>query len=186
MRLFLGIAMSPEAATALAEVRERFAASAGSDVRWSRPEGWHVTLQFLGQVTEQQAGCVIRKMAELSASRVPVRIEGLGFFERAGIFYAGVQRTPELLELQQEVTAANCGCGFEPEAREYRPHITLARARSGTKAISGLKKSVQKAAVTLAAQFVATDFVLYESFPGPGGSRYEAKARFGLGPGVRG
>jgi 2'-5' RNA ligase len=54
----------------------------------------------------------------------------LGFFDRAGIFFAGVSLTPELeanfrraspLRLRQ--------CGFIPETRPYHPHITLARTK---------------------------------------------------------
>lgn len=121
MRLFVGIALAPETADALLRVRERFEAVAGSELRWSAPEGWHVTLQFLGQVSEEQALCVVEKLAAVRAARVPVRIAGLGFFERAGVFWAGVTLTPELPALQQFVTAAMQNCGFEPEEKGVQP-----------------------------------------------------------------
>ncbi|MGA9982671.1 MAG: RNA 2',3'-cyclic phosphodiesterase, partial [Acidobacteriaceae bacterium] len=118
MRLFIGIALSPEASDALRSVRIRFEPGS-ADLRWSQPESWHVTLQFLGSTTEAQFACVQEKLAAVKAAKVPVRIAGVGFFERTGIFWAGVELTRELLVLQQWVTAATRPCGFVPEERAY-------------------------------------------------------------------
>jgi 2'-5' RNA ligase len=182
MRLFVAIALTAEAAEALARVRERLAA-AGDALRWTEPESWHVTLQFLGNASEEQASCVAGRLAEVRAERVPVRLEGLGFFARAGVFYAGVALTPELLALEQKVTAATRGCGFLPEERAYNPHITLARVkgRGAASALRPLQQAVERNRTNLAAEFVAEEFLLYESFPGPEGSRYEVRGRWPLG-----
>ena len=200
MRLFIGIALTEEAENALLAVQERLRglSSGESHLRWPGPESWHVTLQFLGQTDEARARCVAEKLSAVRAARVPVRIEGLGFFERAGVFWAGVALTPELLALEQKVVAAMRGCGFVPEARAYRPHITLARVkgRSGARALEPIRKAVERAhpvrelhadkdgaprdgAPGVYAEFVAEAFVLYESLPGADGSRYELRGRWG-------
>ena len=181
MRLFVGMGLAAEATQALAAVRERFAA-AGPSLRWSAPATWHVTLQFLGAAGDVQAACVVEKLGAVRAGPVPVGLAGLGFFERAGVFWAGVALTPELLALQQRVTAATRSCGFLPEEHAYHPHITLARARgrSGRDALAPLKKMVEAARVDLRITFTAEEFLLYESFPGSEGSRYEIRARFPL------
>jgi 2'-5' RNA ligase len=182
MRLFIGIALAPETVNSLANVRQQFEPSAGADLRWSLPETWHVTLQFLGQTSEEQQACVIEKLRTIRAAQVPVRIHGLGFFERAGVFWAGVALTPELLALQQFVTAAMRNCGFVPEERAYSPHITFARTkgRAGAKALAPLQKAVEQTTIDLTAEFTAAEFMLYESIPGPQGSRYEVRERFRL------
>jgi RNA 2',3'-cyclic 3'-phosphodiesterase len=204
MRLFVGIALAPEATAALRGVRERFAA-AGGEVRWAAEATWHVTLQFLGEASEEQGACVVEKLRAVQAERAPVRIGGLGFFERAGIFFADVGVTAELLALQQKVTAAMRGCGFQPEARAYHPHITLAKAKGrNARGMDGLRRAVERTSggrrdrepdsspiferradrghpeQAVVAEFVAGEFQLYESFPGPEGSRYEVRERFGL------
>lgn len=181
MRLFVGIALSSEAAEILGRVRERFAPVSG-ELRWMGPENWHVTLQFLGESDAGQATCVTERLAEVRAELVPVSIGNPGFFERAGVFHAGVLLTPELLALQQKVTAVTSRCGFVPEERAYQPHITLARARGrgGRSALAPLQNALGKARFTLAAEFTAAEFLLYESFPRPDGSRYEVRARFAL------
>jgi 2'-5' RNA ligase len=181
MRLFLGIGLAPEAADALRRVRERFAAP-GDGLRWSAEESWHVTLQFLGAADDAQTACVTEQLSAVRAVPVPVRIAGLDFFSRAGVFHAQVALTAELLALQQMVTAAMRGCGFVAKARAYSPHITLARAKGhgNAKALAPLQRAVERARVSVAAEFIADEFRLYESIPRPEGSLYEVRARFGL------
>lgn len=182
MRLFIGMGLDSESAAALSRLRERFEPGAGPNLRWSAPEGWHVTLQFLGSVSDERTACVLEQLTKIEAAPVPLRIEGLGFFDRAGVFWAGVSLTPELLALQQYVTAAMRNCGFIPEDRPYSPHITLARAkgRSGAKALAPLKAAVDKSKAHLRAECTAREFLLYESLPSPEGSRYEVRAHFPL------
>jgi 2'-5' RNA ligase len=182
MRLFVGIALPTAVSDLLQQIRQQLEPRSGPDLRWSAPEGWHVTLQFLGAVNDECAACVCRQLKTIAAPAVAVRLEGLGFFERAGVFWAGVALTPPLLALQQFVTAAMRNCRFTPEDRPYDPHITLARAkaRGGSKAVEPLKNIVDKSKLQLRAEFIAREFLLYESFPGPEGSRYEIRARFPL------
>jgi 2'-5' RNA ligase len=110
---------------------------------------------------------------------VPVQLEGLGFFERSGVFFAGVHLSPELIALQRSVVAATSECGFKPEDRPYHPHITLARNRGREEGVRNLKPRVSSAPQF--AGFTAREFLLYESFPNAQGSRYEVRARFALG-----
>lgn len=181
MRLFIGIPLAPSVTDALMRIREQFA-SVSSQLRWSLPESWHVTLQFLGRTDEQQQTCVVRNLKAISASPLLVRISALDFFDRVGVFFAGVVMTPELLALQQRVTAATHPCGFAPEARVYHPHITFARSkgRAGGHVFAPLKRALEHARIVLDAEFTTEEFILYESFPGPEGSRYEVRARFPL------
>lgn len=180
MRLFVGIALDENATAALRGLRERLA-TASDEVRWASETTWHVTLQFLGETTAEHAACVVERLRTIRAENVPIRIEGLGFFERAAIFFADVPVTGALLALQQKVTTETRGCGFVAEARTYHPHITLAKAkgRSG-RAMDGLKKAVEQSKLAWSPEFVADEFLLYESFPGPEGSRYEVRERFTL------
>jgi 2'-5' RNA ligase len=183
MRLFVGIPLAPEAAVALAGV-QALLSPASRDLRWSTPESWHVTLQFLGRTTSEQAACVNASLPAVRSVPVPIQIAGLDFFERAGVFHAGVKITSELLTLQQKVTEALRPCGFVPEARAYHPHVTLARSknRSAGSAFMRLKEALARSRIDLAAEFVAEEFLLYESIPTPSGSRYKVRARFPLIP----
>jgi 2'-5' RNA ligase len=105
-------------------------------------------------------------------------MEGLGLFDRAGIFYAGLHTTPDLLTLQQSITRATASCGFIPESRPYQPHITLARAKAARDGFLALKSRLgPQPAFT---RFTASEFLLYESFLAPSGSQYQVRERFPL------
>lgn len=169
--------MSHTVVNQLAAVRARLERP-GDGLRWSAPESWHITLQFLGATTSAQYDCLVSGLGAIHSKAVLIRLEGLGFFERPGVFFAGVQVSPELIALQRSVLAATTPCGFEPEDRPYHPHITLARNRGRENGARGLKPRVGPAPEF--ANFVAHEFLLYESFPGPKGSRYEVRARFAL------
>ena len=177
MRLFIGIPMAPEVTAQLAAVRDGLARP-NDGLRWSAPEAWHITLQFLGNTTPAQFDCVVEHLRSIKSAPVPVKLEGLSFFERSGVFFAGVHLSPELIALQKTVVAATSHCGFTPEDRPYHPHITLARNRGRENGIRALKPRVGPAPPFAA--FTANEFLLYESFPNAQGSRYEVRARFAL------
>ena len=105
-----------------------------------------------------------------------VKLGGLGFFDRAGVFFASVLLSPETIALQRHVVAATSRCGFVPETRPYQPHITLARNRGQSNGIRRLKTAILPEPRFPA--FAAREFLLYESFLSPAGSRYEVRERF--------
>jgi 2'-5' RNA ligase len=179
MRLFIGIQLAAAVIEQLEKVSMRHRAE-GDGLRWSTPESWHITLQFLGNSSESQYECIVAQLHELHAMSVPIDLGELGFFDRAGIFFVGVAPTPELLALQQNVAAATIPCGFTPEDRPYRPHITLARSKSRRNAtgLATLKTRIRHQPKF--ERFVAEEFLLYESFTRPTGSQYEIRERFPL------
>jgi 2'-5' RNA ligase len=181
MRLFVGIPMAAAAVDQLAAVRARLERP-NDGLRWSSPESWHITLQFLGTTTAVQYESLAPHLRRSAAWPVPVQLEGLGFFERSGVFFAGVHLSPELIALERNVVAATGRCGFKPEDRRYHPHITLARNRGREDGVRSLKPHVGPAPRFTG--FTAHEFLLYESFPNSQGSRYEVRARFGLGDGL--
>lgn len=182
MRLFVGIPLADEVRAEVADVVAQLRRGAGADdLRWSAPDGWHITLQFLGSAGDEQFDCLKTRLAEVRFAPVPVRLGALGSFERAGIFFVDVEVRQELAVLQQQVVAATAKCGFVAEDRPFHPHITLARARGrkrfrGVPAPSSWRDSPPKFS-----PFEAREVVLFESRTEPAGSRYEVRARFSLG-----
>jgi 2'-5' RNA ligase len=177
MRLFVAIPLAAAVIEELSAISMRLQSGADG-LRWSAPESWHITLQFLGNTSQYE--CIVARLRELRSPSVPIQLEGLGFFEHAGVFFAGVGLTPELRALQQHVAAATGLCGFIPETRPYHPHITLARSKSkGAHGLRELKARIHRE--PRFTDFVAEMFVLYESVPGPKGSHYKIReqVRFG-------
>jgi 2'-5' RNA ligase len=175
MRLFIGVPLPAAVIDELSAISARLR-STRDGLRWSAPESWHITLQFLGNASREQYECAVSRLRELRMTPIPIRIEGLGIFDRAGVFFAGVTVTPELLLLQKRVTSATEPCGFVPESCLYQPHITLARSKGHRHGLSQLKARMP--IEPHFTRFVAEEFLLYESFLGPTGARHEVRARF--------
>jgi 2'-5' RNA ligase len=176
MRLFVGIPLVPAVVEELSAISLQLQSKADG-MRWTAPESWHITLQFLGNTAEYD--CIVARLQELRSLPVTIQLEGLGFFDRAGVFFAGIAESQELSLLQRRVTAATGACGFVPETRPYHPHITLARNKGkGIKALRDLKARIHREPKFTG--FVAEEFVLYESHLKFTGSKYEIRERFSL------
>jgi 2'-5' RNA ligase len=137
MRLFVGLA--PPAAVlddldaACAPLRP-----GRDDLRWTSRELWHVTLAFLGEVSEESLARLPPRL-ERAAGRHPVfrlSLAGAGAFPspaRANVLWGGVSGDKKALgELTMSVSAGarRAGAASPDEGRRYRPHVTLARCRT--------------------------------------------------------
>jgi len=179
MRLFVGLAIDETVKEMLERLTLRWRAK-DDGLRWSTPDQWHVTLIFLGQVDDAARARLVRELTEVRRPALSLRMDRLGVFERAGILHAEVEVSAELLRLYEAVAAAVRRAGLEVDARPYRAHITLARAknREGRKAIERLRRAAETQ--RLSARWAVGEFLLYESQLSPGGSKYEVRERFEL------
>jgi 2'-5' RNA ligase len=180
MRLFVAVPLPEETTRELAATVERMRRRPDAgELRWSPPESWHITLQFLGNAGDEEYACLVERLHGVRAAPMKILPEKLGAFGKVGILYAGVKPTPELLELERKVSSATNGCGFAREDRPYRPHITLARRR-GRGGRDGIASAAERNREMAAFRgFMAKEFALYESFLG-GAARYEIRERFSL------
>ena len=204
MRLFVGVPLADSVARELATVVARLRGGEGGGridgLRWSEPESWHVTLQFLGNATAEQLECLKARLHEVRCAPVAVELGELGSFERTGVLFVDVSVTPGLAALQQHVVTATSECGFVAEARPFHPHITLAREtgkkgsrergnkrawEQGGEKARGQKNTLRELLAVAGKRrtlprFTAREFLLYESHLGAGGSKYEVRMRVAL------
>ena len=142
MRLF--VAVTPPAAAvdhlaaALVAARETGAANraAGPLLRWVRPQLWHLTLAFFGEVAEAADQAGLQERLARTAHRHPVlalQFRGAGAFSRparASVVWVGVDGARDPLgKLAASCAAAGRRIGIDVEKRSYRPHLTVARAK---------------------------------------------------------
>jgi 2'-5' RNA ligase len=151
-------------------VLDRVAALPRADVeglRWTTRDQWHVTLRFLGRVTDVDA--VSAALAPVSFSRCEARLG-----PEVGRFGRRVLHLPVagLDDLAAEVVASTADVGEPPEDRPFAPHLTLARARA--------RRGIDLRALTggpIAAVWPVDDICLIESHLHPHGARYETLRR---------
>jgi 2'-5' RNA ligase len=99
--------------------------------RWTRPEGQHLTLKFLGETPRIEiadlANKIFDRVRDLAA--VEVRLGGAGFFpnaKRPRVAWVGGEADGGR-EVAAAVDAAAVRSGFPPERRPWSPHLTQAR-----------------------------------------------------------
>ncbi len=150
MRLFIAIEIPDDIKKGLAEAQSRLK-GAGVDASWTRPEGIHLTLKFLGEVPEARVTEIMTALTEAIKSTGGFRIEvaGAGAFPHTRnprVVWAGISGdTDRLVVLQASVEKAMVKTGFEREDRRFSPHLTLARVKylrardNWQKALDGVK-----------------------------------------------
>lgn len=152
---------------------------------WARPEAWHLTLKFLGEVTREAgarfAAAIAPRVADVRDAAIaadgpmvlpprgPARVLGIGFAPGASL--------DALAGLSAAAEAAARELGNAPDDRAFRPHVTLARIRDPwpPAAVEEFRREV---AATRLPPWPVRSVVLYESRLDPAGAVYTALAEW--------
>ncbi|MFI6347906.1 RNA 2',3'-cyclic phosphodiesterase [Streptomyces sp. NPDC050560] len=104
----------------------------GHTVRWSRRESWHLTLAFYGEADGPATAVLADRLGRAAARTAPFRIGlgGGGHFGDTVLWTGAGGDLPALRRLAERAAAAGRRAGLPGEERRYRPHLTLARART--------------------------------------------------------
>jgi 2'-5' RNA ligase len=136
LRLFVAVELPEPALRALAETMAALRRIAPDDaVRWVRPDGVHLTLQFLGATPEERVPLIhtALRMAVRDAAPFDVAPAGVGSFGgRANLRVVWVGLGNDggaLAALADSVQTAMEPLGYEREQRAFNAHLTLGRVR---------------------------------------------------------
>jgi 2'-5' RNA ligase len=133
-RTFIALEMNEDQQRHLAEVIRRMSARLPG-VRWVNPAGIHLTLAFLGEVTDEQLGGVRHAVESAARQSKPFsyRLSRLGSFgspRQPRVIWMGIDEpTGALSHLHRVLTRELDRRGFEVDKRPFSPHLTLARVR---------------------------------------------------------
>jgi 2'-5' RNA ligase len=135
IRAFIAIELSEELKANLARLQELIKLGSESYVKWVDPQGMHLTLKFLGNISVDKVSGISEAIAEVARSAAPFRL-GLTEFEAfpntkaPRVAWVGLGGDLEsLLRLQRGIDQALIPLGFAAEARAFSPHLTLGRVR---------------------------------------------------------
>lgn len=135
VRLFVAVEL-PEQVRGHLEAGTEAMRAAMDGWRWTPTAQWHLTLAFLGEVSEDRLDELGRRMGLAARRHRPFTLElsGLGAFgspRRARILWVGVGGDRDALtRLADSVSAGARRAKIPLEARRYRPHMTLGRCRT--------------------------------------------------------
>ena len=145
------------------------------------PENWHITLRFLGWVTDVQRDRILASLddADLGAP-FRLRLTGLGAFpkpRKATVLWIGVDDGTERLgSIAAACNEAAEGAGFSSEERPYHAHLTIARVRPPVD-VTGLVDAFPP----LDLRVTVDEITLFRSHLERGGATYEPVDTLELG-----
>ena len=134
VRSFIAVTLPPESTERLRMAQERLKAC-DAGIRWVKPDGFHITLKFLGDVDPGTLTALWRSVAAAleGSTAFVMQFEGVGAFPnptRPRVVWAGVtEGAAELKALSERVETACADHGFEREKRPFSAHMTLGRVR---------------------------------------------------------
>jgi RNA 2',3'-cyclic 3'-phosphodiesterase len=204
-RLFVAVEVPPAVRRWLQPVQEALVAGA-PELRPTRPDGWHLTLAFLGMVDADrvdEVGGVLREVVRGSGGgrdgTVGLSLGAPGRFG-SGVVWVGVDDDPWgwLAELGERVQGALAARDLPVTPQPVRPHVTLARGGRG-RPVRARHLEVVEAALTEAtgawrraggaaraggdpaSSWEVDEVQLWRSHLGRGPARYEVVAAVPLG-----
>ena len=193
IRAFVAIEMPEEAKAHLAGVVRRLQDANLNGVRTSRPEGIHLTLKFLGDISHRRLGPIEKALRAVVEEYDPFRLAlgEPGVFpnaDRPRVLWVGVHGDASALEsLAGAVEDALEPLGFPRDKRGFNAHLTVARIRDGTpvgdrqKAVDVLQEKAEDSTTEIDVKAVS----LMRSTLHPTGAIYDCLVSFPLKEGYR-
>ncbi len=136
IRTFLALDLGEKIRTQLVNLQEALTPLM-PEVKWVEPENLHLTLLFLGEISDRDLLPVCRatqKVAQTTGN-LTFTVQGVGGFpnlRRPRVLWIGVERgREELITLHDalESPLLELGC-YRREERLFTPHVTLGRLKS--------------------------------------------------------
>ncbi len=155
---------------------------AGDEVRgsWRRepPEKLHITLKFIGEVSEERFREIDGTLGRIEHPPFSVELRGVGAFpslQRPRVLWVGA-KGDGLFSLQAAVEDALSELGIPREWRGFVPHVTLGRAKGRV----DVERFAERYGEVYFGGFEVREFLLVRSFLRPGGSEYQVVRRYPL------
>ena len=176
IRLFAAIAIPGDIGEGLARTQQGVAGA-----RWSPLENLHVTLRFVGAVSENKADDLDAELGAIGGAAFDLMLEGVGEFsdgQGPRALWAGVEGGASLRRLAARCETAARRAGLARDARAFRPHVTLAYLSGAEPA--RVAAWVQSHNLLKSPAFRVTAFGLYSSWRTDAGQVYRLERSYSL------
>ncbi|MEZ5938732.1 MAG: RNA 2',3'-cyclic phosphodiesterase [Hyphomonadaceae bacterium] len=175
LRLFAAVPLPQEIRARLATLQHDVPGA-----RWRPQENMHLTLRFFGEIDEPLARELDYELGDIVAAPFELSLKGIGSFGRSepSVLWAGVEAPEALKRLAAACERAARAAGLQPEARIFRPHVTLAHGRAMTDVDAAAY--CERNGGFRTEPFWADHFALYSSWVSKGSRRYVEEAVYPL------
>ena len=189
LRLFVAIPMPEAVRNEIIGIQQEMRQLVSRDaVRWTKPEQFHLTLRFLGDVPVERVAALQEAVNAVCAGAPALRLraQGVGFFPNAQsprVLWAGVNEDEErLADLQERIEGAVQPFAENPRPEKFAGHVTIGRVkflkRPEIEKLAAHAKAVQD---LLFGEWTAPEIQLIRSDLLPAGASHTVLEVFPLG-----
>ena len=177
IRSFIAIAIADDIRARLKQAQATMAPAAPG-VKWVETANIHLTLRFLGDVTDETALAVEDAMRHAAAGIAPFEMHlcGVGAFptpQRANVVWAGVEKAEPLVLLFDRLDARLRTLDVKQEGRGFEPHVTIGRVKDA-KGAQGLPRALHESQAADFGRMTVSELALMKSELTPAGPIYTA------------
>jgi len=171
MRYFIGIDVPASTKLAIQDWRDKTWAQ-HTELGSVPVANLHITLAFLGQVSEQQLESMIEQLDQINATPFTLTIDQFNVWQKPPIAWLGITTPVEQLnQLQRGVSRCARIADIQLATREYVPHVTLARKCKGLTTAPLIEPAFS---------FKVGHFCLFESVSTTSGVQYPIRHQWSL------
>lgn len=137
-----------------------------------RPDNYHITVAFLGNVAVDLCTEIIASAASVPVPTLTLTLDRFGYWPRPRVFWLGPTRCPQpLSSLADNVWRQMETLGLPRERRPYHAHVTLCRKVRSPPAVDEATP----------VRWPIEEFALVESITAADGARYSVIEQFPAG-----
>lgn len=135
IRAFLAIQLPDDVTAALGHLADQVAQARVDGLKPVRPENMHLTLKFFGNVNARQIESIVETVTHTVNSFRPftLRLGNVGAYPNnrsPRVLWVGLDGdVAPLQDAHRRIETALEQIAMEPDTREFRPHLTIARIR---------------------------------------------------------
>ncbi len=151
----------------------------GQPVRWVPVGNIHLTLKFLGDVSDKNIRMIrtILQTEAASHSVFEISVGGFGVFPNLShprVLWVGVEAPDELINLQRRIDVETARLGYAPDQRKFNPHLTFGRVsrNAAPKQVRKISNILRKHSIGFLGAAIIDTVTLYRSDLGPDGAVY--------------
>ena len=124
-RIFFALWPDKETRSSLSTITQLFK---DEKFRLVKKSNLHITLEFLGEVSESNQQQLIDQANLIKAEPFEIELTRIGWWRKPGVLWIGTHHSPkQLIHLVESIKQMVEQQGLETEKRSYEPHVTIAR-----------------------------------------------------------
>lgn len=134
IRTFIAIDVPDAVKEMIYRAQENLRRLSGNQISWTRSQGIHLTLKFLGDVSEDEISGIANRIesAVLDFSSFQIHTTCPGGFpvlQKPRVLWLGIDGGDELIGIQKAIDKSISKLGIEREKRKFNPHLTVGRVK---------------------------------------------------------